>query len=207
MSAARARLPFALALALALGAGCGESAAAVVDAGTDARAASLHAELAWRLRCDATGGGCLYDDRIVDGYDGDGDLELTCNVVESATSRTLSLGASVASRYTLAIQRVEIPRASFSPVGVSGELVVLDGSELYLGACGADAPSATQACQITVGFTRDAEGSLIVGEVSCVGLRPYMGPTPLRELTAPGAAGAMSPATFRFHHCRGYLPD
>ena len=200
---------FALALALALIAGCGEGSAPVVDAGTDAHSARLHAELAWRLRCDAAGGGCSYVDHVVDAYDGDGGLDLTCNVVESATSRRVALGAASGSLYTFAISNVEIPRGSVSPSGLSGLAAVLEGGDAYLGDCGGDAPTLTQACQVTIGFTTDAEGTLIVGEISCVGLRQYMSPTPVRELTGPGEGppATMAPATFRFHDCRGYVPD
>lgn len=208
MRVARAALPLAVALTVALGAGgCADDAAPLVDAGTDARPPGLSAELGWRLRCDATGGGCLYLDHVVAGNDGDGDLDLTCSVVETAAARTVTLGASIGSLYTLAMQNVEIPRGSFGPPGTSGELVVLEQSEVYVGACGGAPPSPMQACQVTIGFTTDADGSLIVGEISCAGMVPFRGTMPLRELTAPGDAGATSPATFRYHHCRGYTPD
>ncbi len=200
---------FVLGSGLALGAGCGDDAPAIRDAGTDARGAVLHGELAWRLRCDVAGGGCTYPDRVVDAFARDPDVDVTCSVVETATTRRITFGAGRGSEFVFSLMNVEVPRAGGAPAGVSGEVAVLEPSALYAGACSADPPSDAHPCQVVAGFTSDAEGSLVVAEVSCVGLVPYMGTSPPRELSGPGdgPTAAASPVMARFHNCRGYVPD
>ena len=67
---------------------------------------------------------------------------------------------------------------------------------------------------MTVAFTRDTTGPLVVGDVFCDGMVPFsigMGSPmpPLRGLTRPGdgAGPASTPLTFAFHNCAGYVPD
>lgn len=199
----------AVTVALALSASCG-SPSSDADAGADAGPPVVHAEAHWRVRCDADHSCTGYADHAVLGFDGDGTLDITCRVVETATTRTLTFMASQGSDYWLALQSADFPRAGGTPTTTRCGVIFLEESVGYAGACGGETPSETQPCRLEVVFTRDTDGhSLITGNVFCVGASPLFATRPDRELTStgegPGAASA--PATFALRDCPGYVPD
>lgn len=200
----------ALPLALVAFAGCRGSDARLPDGGNDTLGDRVHGELSWRVRCDADGAACrAYADRTVSGFDREGTLELQCSVVETATTRSLTFTALVTSSTGVTVMNAIVPRTGGAPDPGSCGAGVFDEGEIWLGACGGEPPSDTQPCQLAVVFTRDGSVPVVAGELLCAGMTPWGATMPQRGLTGPGdAVGAsMTPVTFSFRNCAGYVPD
>ena len=169
--------------------------------------------LQWRLRCETVGGCAEFVDRSVDAFDGESDLDISCRVEETATTRLLSFAAQHRSGYGFVLSRALFPRAGGAPIGNGAAVLVQEPAENYLAVCGAEPPSADQQCQATARFTRDLEGHpSIEGEIFCVGAATRLGSggaLPIREVTAPGdsATDAMTPLHFVLRDCEGYVPE
>lgn len=205
----KARFAFTLGAMLVLGMGC------------ENEPPGTYARLEWTLRCDGMRGCLTYPTRMVDGFEGENQVRVTCNVTETETTRTLAFSVD-APGYGLSLQRANFPRVGGSPTSGSCLVTVRDDNT-YTGACGGATPSPAQPCQVSnVDFTSDPEEegrSLITGFIYCggtsgsppepFGLSPSAAPTIKRELTAPGTdiASRTRPMRFAFYDCAGFNPD
>lgn len=169
--------------------------------------AGVYAYVEWRLRCEEMAGCSAYPDRFVDGFDGEG-ASISCNVTETAESRTLNFSA-FSSSFGIQLQNAVFPRGGSAASG-GCQVRVLDDNT-YVGTCGGAEPTPAQPCQVNnVTFSRDDAGrALIRGQIYCVGISPTAAPTIDRELTAPGNSieARTSPLTFDLYDCPGYQPD
>lgn len=206
----RALRPAFLALhVLALASGC--TASHGTDAGVDGGDPGPYADLQWQVRCDAIGMCVEMPARSVLGFDGEGGQRISCTVVDSATDRTLSFdtrASAVGTTFGLALSNARFPSGSGGAPAPGCTVSVTEGSTVLTGACGPDAPSEAQPCQLTeVTFGDDGEGrSLIQGKILCVGLSPPDVPTIDREVTAPGSSATTEPLVFDFYACDGFTP-
>ncbi len=175
-------------------------------------------EADWTIRCEGMRGCLSYPSRSVTGFDGENQTRVTCNVIETASTRTLGFSINAAA-FGIGLQRASFPLAGGSPSAGGSCLVTVMEDNTYTGACGGAAPSPTQPCQVSnVDFTRDPEGrSLITGLIYCggtsggqvFGVSPSAAPTIKRELTAPGTdvASRTTPMRFSLYDCPGFNPD
>lgn len=185
-------------------------------------AAEVFADLRWRVRCETMRMCSGYPDRCILGFDGDTvedcgttiDQRVSCNVIETATTRTLTFNTSATTpgaSYALGITAAAIPRAGGSAGGTGCQVTVREDATTFTGACGASPPNEAQPCQVSnVRFMVDAEGrTLITGNLYCVNISPAAAMTIDREVTAPGnePAATTQPMTFSLYDCRGYTPD
>lgn len=191
----RNRLVLVVALAApalgALIAGCGNNAPA-----------GVFADVQWQVRCDIMGMCTRPDSRDVLGYDGEDGNDVSCTVVQDATSRTVTFRAE-SDGFSLAARNVVVPIAGGSGSGAGCRVTVEEGNT-YEGVCGGGTPSDAQPCQIrnVQFYTDEVSGSAAMrGELRCEGIRATAAPDLRREITAPGDAASY--VQFTFYDCRG----
>lgn len=176
--------------------------------------AEVFADLQWRVRCEIMRMCTGYPDRSILGFDGDDGQRISCNVIETADSRTLTFnvsGSTATSSYSLGVTAAVIPRAGGGAGGSGCSVTVREDATTFTGRCGASPPNDAQPCQINnVRFMVDAEGrSLITGNLYCENISPSAAMTIDREVTAAGDTpdARTTPMAFNLYDCRGYSPD
>lgn len=173
----------------------------------------VYADIQWQVRCQVMGMCTPSASRSILGFDQDPSFQrVSCNVVETASSRILSFNTRSSDGgvpFGLVMTNATFPSSGGSPAA-GCQISVTEGSNTYVGACGGSPPSMTQPCQVTnvtfgVDPTEDSR-SLIRGEIYCVGVSPNASPNIDRELTAPGGTAGMEPLIFSFYDCDGFNP-
>lgn len=175
---------------------------------------ALFADIQYATRCESTLGCAGAMDRDICGFD-DGDpcegfvssAMVECSVVETASTRTISFEASQGGGFSLRVASLEVPLAGGSATGGTCQVTVVEGPNIYAGACGASAPSAAQPCQITnVTFEDDLGNPTFEGDLFCQFLPNRANPALQIEVTAfgSGPVAAAAPGRFRIANCPGH---
>lgn len=187
-------------LATVLAAGCGN----------DARPTYVVAD--WALRCDSDMGMCSPPPaRSFTGENGAGNGNtVSCSVIESADARTVTVtvGGLVGSeRYQVEVTAARVPRMGGFAAGGACHVVVTEGGNRFVGACGSAAPSMEQPCQVEVVFDYDDMVMTPTANVRllCDHLPNESNALILRGLGAPIASP--TPAELLFYHCTGLTQD
>jgi hypothetical protein len=165
----------------------------------------VFADAQWQLGCDSMMGMCTPSlPRSVLGENGvDGSVQ--CNVVETASDRSLSFyvrGTRDGTPFDARLSNARVPRAGGSP-GAGCTFTVGEGANRFAGGCGASAPSADQPCQVSIEFGLDPmlNSPTVDVDVLCDRLPNSATTEVLRSVYFP-ATPAM-PAAFRFYDCIG----
>lgn len=217
----RTRARAFLTMSMALGA-CGGGVGAVdaaTDAAIDAPAAPTYADITLQSRCvradgspiEASEGLCHATgiERDLYGFSGDMNLRFSCTIVERtsrAVNFTVSGEAQDGTSIGVSLANAVVPIDGGAPTGTC-QFTWTDGNE-YGGNCGAEAPSATQPCQVqSIMFLTDVATDLPRMDVNVLCFEapsiPAQTPPILASLSRPGStpADAMSAMTIRFYSC------
>lgn len=179
----------------------------------DPNSGVLFADIQYATRCEMTHGCDAPHDRDICGFNhSDPCVEdapeptLSCSVVETDTTRTISFSARQGSGFSLSVSNLQVPFAGGSASGGDCRVTVVEGANTYTGLCGGSNPSEAQPCQIEgVTFTDDMGNPTFEGHIFCQFLKNQANPTLAIEVTAPGSGPtpAGTPARFRMANCRG----
>lgn len=180
----------------------------------------VFADAIWQARCPPTLMGCPSDGDPHDvfGFDGDdftsadgvatGTITARCSLTElSDGNATLSFTAQVGGQYLVRVNGAVTNFETGGPVlGAGCSLQIVDDSVTYQGACGANAPSEAQPCQLgPIVIDPDAEdGRELRTTILCSSIVAPSAPTVLQrdiERGRPEARG--TPAPIRFINCGG----
>ena len=138
-----------------------------------------------------------------------GDMTVSCQVIESADTRTLavSVGLAGSEHYQVQISGARVPRDGGGAAGGACSVVVTEGGNRFTAPCGSSPPSMEQPCQVMVEFGYD---NMVLSPTASVRIlcdhMPNEGSAAqLRGLGAP-TTSAM-PAELLFYFCSGLTPD
>ncbi len=155
-------------------------------------------------------GGAGGNPRMIEGYDGDNGMRISCSVSETAQRRVLSFSLDVpASQTGLSIAGAEFIRGTgaLPAQPTQGCSVTVREGNSYSGVCGGSEPTAQTACRINnVEFKIDPDNGspVVVGRVFCSGLR---GTTVLaKDLSSGTFADRTQGAAFTIYDCPGLAP-
>ncbi len=179
----------------------------------DPHAGALFADIQYSTRCD-NGGGCPgRADHDICGFNNSDPCEsvpgtpvISCSVVETETTRTISFTARQGSGFSIGIANLQVPITGGSSTGGACRVTVSEGANSYRGGCGGSPPSEAQPCQITdVTFSDDMGNAELEGKIFCQELANVAQPSLSIEVTAIGAGpmSASSPGRFRISNCDG----
>lgn len=178
-------------------------------------AGTLAADVRWRLWCPVDGAACLDADRdphAVSAKEGDADAEVICGLIDlGGNERALTM------EFADPTGRLLIENAIVNQVGgvVASEgcrVRVWDEGVLFGPyACGPEAPSPTQPCQITTVNLADSgsivlddgslmEGSLLETTVYCLDIQDQ-GKVETRHLASPDSAVEKMPVPIKVVNC------
>lgn len=191
--------------------GCGGEIVAD-DGGVDAdrNAGVPFADIQYATRCDATLGCPGVMLRDICGFSGSDacegffdEAEVSCAVSSDGALRTIDFSASQGGDFSIEIAGLQVPLAGGGASGAGCSVTLVEGADVYTGACGSSAPSETQPCQISdVRFTERAGTPQVEGDFFCQFLTNSADPNLQIEVTGI-SGGATWPGRFRLANCPG----
>ena len=179
--------------------------------GTDAGPNPTYVIADWQVGCDSVMGACeMPPARSLTGQSTpDAGLTVSCSVVQRDDTRTVTIEGSERAdeRYGIEVSGARLPRGGGFATGATCRVVVTEGANRFVGACGAAEPSAEQPCQVQVDFDYDDVVMTPTASVRvrCDHLPNEASSEVLRSLTAPTSSPV--PAELVFYFCAGLTRD